>query len=844
MKDQRHPESPLPDDAAGEADPAPANLVDRATDFLGRRTALPWLLLLAALLLVPRLGSFGLWDPQEVRNLDAAREVADGHLIVPERLARPPLPLVIIALGVRLLGHSEAAARMPLVLTGLLGLVAAYLAGTLLLGGSRGRRVGALNLLLLLAAPVFLLGARQVTMHLPALLGHSLAVLGLGALVAPGVGRARVAAGLLGVAGLVMAFFSLGAPLGLCAPLLAVGLALVLAQPGPGRVRLAALLCGAAGLALVPPARIVLAGFLGLQGAGASSFAVYLGGGLAAVAALLLLLGLRTGQGALLCLATLLLPLGLGLVPHLPTTTAGYSSWLGGSLRLPANREIYIDSVLKPLGFQLFPWVALLPAALATLLRPTLAPDAGPLAEDPSEARERFVRTLPLAWFGVTYLFATYQSALIGEVPFPALGALTLAVALALEPRLSERGARDPRLAEHEGRPAGDAEGPYRSPKVEPLRSAPSIFGGLLAALVLVLLSHDIGQYPELYGGSHFSEVLRWPAPMQLDLKLPRGGPMAFSQGQAVTLTLMVLTTLVSVLLAFGLALRGRLGRSLLGAGLVGCLLWTALSAHALVPLIARHVSHRGIYTKYKALGGGELALYALPRTGTRFYEQSAVELASVSALFDFLGKYPGAPPSKRVFAMVGAQELAPIDQFARQGGKRYFVLDDSNAQSLLLSNLLRPGEVDLNPLRRLVLDQAPTPRVPLKVRFEDRVELIGYDIPPEITRGQDYVVRLYFKVLAPLGGTYKIFMHFDGPGSRVNGDHVPLDGKFPTSYWVPGSYIIDEHLMSSGRMAQPAGSYNVFFGFWPGGDSPRLKVQEGPHDGEHRVKLGMMKVK
>ena len=138
----------------------------------------------------------------------------------------------------------------------------------------------------------------------------------------------------------------------------------------------------------------MLAGFLSLQGAGASPFAVYLGGGLAAVAALLLLLGLRTGQGALLCLATLLLPLGLGLVPHLPTTTAGYSSWLGGSLRLPANREIYIDSVLKPLGFQLFPWVALLPAALATLLRPTLAPDAGPLAEDPSEARERFVRTL------------------------------------------------------------------------------------------------------------------------------------------------------------------------------------------------------------------------------------------------------------------------------------------------------------------------------------------------------------------------------------------------------------------------------------------------------------------
>ena len=66
------------------------------------------------------------------------------------------------------------------------------------------------------------------------------------------------------------------------------------------------------------------------------------------------------------------------------------------------------------------------------------------------------------------------------------------------------------------------------------------------------------------------------------------------------------------------------------------------LTRHALVPTISKHVSHRGLYTRYKALGGGELALYSLPRTGSRFYEQGATEVSSIGALFDF---YEGDGP-------------------------------------------------------------------------------------------------------------------------------------------------------------------------------------------------------
>lgn len=127
---------------------------------------------------------------------------------------------------------------------------------------------------------------------------------------------------------------------------------------------------------------------------------------------------------------------------------------------------------------------------------------------------------------------------------------------------------------------------------------------------------------------------------------------------------------------------------------------------------------------------------------------------------------------------------------------------------------------------------------------FDDRIELIGYDAPAEVSRGDEIVIRLYYKVLTPLAGSYKVFLHFDGMGARFNGDHLPMDGRFPTSYWAKGHYITDEHRVPTSRLNQAAGYYQIFTGLWPGGDGARLKVTAGPHEPDHRVRLGIIKVK
>jgi hypothetical protein len=276
-------------------------------------------------------------------------------------------------------------------------------------------------------------------------------------------------------------------------------------------------------------------------------------------------------------------------------------------------------------------------------------------------------------------------------------------------------------------------------------------------------------------------------------------------------------------LFAYGLALVNALG-----------------TVYWLVPELSKHLSSKGLFSRYQALGGsdGELGQYHAAGKGIDYYFRGkATDLMTLDQLFSFLGK------PRRTFVVMPAEELPAIDQYAKTHSQPYLVIDDTNSRFLLLSNRLGPGEQDRNPLRRLVVRDLPRqPQHVVNANFEDKVELVGYDAPNTVDRGRQFTITLYYKVKAPLGTNYKVFVHFDGPGHRVNGDHVPLDGKFPTSNWVPGYYIIDEHPMTAERTGTPEGVYKIYTGFWLG--SQRLQVKSGPSDGENRVQLGTVVVR
>jgi hypothetical protein len=279
--------------------------------------------------------------------------------------------------------------------------------------------------------------------------------------------------------------------------------------------------------------------------------------------------------------------------------------------------------------------------------------------------------------------------------------------------------------------------------------------------------------------------------------------------------------------------------RYIFGASTVA-LVFAGWCAFYLTPQLSLHLSNKGLFEIYHTCraDGEKLAQYQVPGRGAVYYNNGEVEeLRSQDQLFQTLRD------SNRWFVLVPSTQLAQLDQAARQAKVTYYVLDDRSSQFLILSNQLRGScNKDLNPLRRYVLDHPPKVPKAISANFENKVKLLGYSVADEVTRGGKFPITLYFQVLDKVPSGYKLFLHFDQPAARFHGDHEPLDGKFPTQYWLPGEYIIDTHEVEIPFITTSSGPYTIYMGFWRGEE--RLKVVAGPNDGSNRVPIGRIRVK
>ncbi|NOZ87370.1 MAG: glycosyltransferase family 39 protein [Deltaproteobacteria bacterium] len=120
------------------------------------------------------------------------------------------------------------------------------------------------------------------------------------------------------------------------------------------------------------------------------------------------------------------------------------------------------------------------------------------------------------------------------------------------------------------------------------------------------------------------------------------------------------------------------------------------------------------------------------------------------------------------------------------------------------------------------------------------KVELIGYRISStSVKPGGTFRLELFYKVLAPLGDDYMIFVHADRvkpPFRRTLSDHVPAQGRHPTFDWKPGQIVRDETVLTIGG-DWPAGQVEIFTGLFKGPN--RLPVDQlDKQDGHNRVRL------
>jgi Dolichyl-phosphate-mannose-protein mannosyltransferase len=778
-------------------------VLDRLRRTLGSIPEWGWALLFALVVCLPRLGGFGFWDPWELKLADQARDmVRAGHLFDATAGGKypqvPPLTLALAALGIKVFGASELGARLPIALAGVGALMAVYWAGA----GMFRRRAALLGTLVLGSMTMFVLEARQLTTDVPLMAALALAMGGLGRYAWPATGRRRLGDLAVGVVGLGLGFLGGGALTGVVLPTLALVATLVV------------------GYGLVPQEHGIDDGTADLAPAGIGPD-VPAGQPFGAGA-------LRPGGRAFPVFAIL----GVGslvlLVASMTGIVAGrYSPLLGGIPRSGAPTHTF-ETLVRELGFGLFPWSAV---AVFALARPLIRLDGD---GERTNARLAFGQLFLFLLAGLGFALSTYRLIIFGEARSISIPAIALAVGVFLDEAL------------------------------EGNRSEP--VAGLLMATGTMIVARDFYLAPEELASVHLFEKVKWPSVVSIgELVLIVGLFAALGVYVGLATRGRALGRVAARELVGASARRRRLERGIVEIGRWGlqgaiavAILFTLYVAQGLVPKLSTHFSFKPALESYARFAhpGDKIARYHVEGHGTGFYgSDNIVDVPSQDGLLTFL-----RDPS-RVFALVSTDDLASLDAAFKRGKQDYYVLDAASSRFLLLSNQLATGEHDTNPLKKDVW-MAPTPptlttgwnpnekppwtwRIPLGSTFSDEIELVGADFPETVRRPGKIPLDLFFRVKKAPPSGYKIFVHFDGPAApRVIGDHDPVNNAFPTAYWLPGEYVRDHFETEVPLMTTPAGTYTVFIGFWPGGEAKRLKVTQGPQDGVDRVRVGTLEVK
>lgn len=800
----------------------------RPLEILRTPALLPvWVLALALLCLLPAIGTPGLWEPQEMAVADEAAARADGTYQVAQpatSCARRPdasgprtLTPRAAAFGLDTFGTSDGAARLPLALLGVLGALGVF--GCAWRLGSP--RAGFLAGLVLVSFPVWGLSSRQLTSELPVAVGATLLVYGLLALSRPArrgatvlavdVGGALVALG----AGAWLAFHGGGVLLGLVPPLAAVAIA------------------GGLGLPLAAAALVHLWRAIDRRQLRAPAPWPEVPRLLVALLAALAALGL----GVWLVIQIFDLgPLTVGtrqVFGKSILTSDCWSSALGGVWKADDDLRATYDNLFGQAGFGMFPWAVLVPLALAAL------------ATGAAGEHRRHGGAVALAWAVAAWLVAAVFTRKVGFALYAGFPACAVGLGLWLDAVLERR--------DQLARPARDAGA---GPAIAPAPGLSTTAWALVGLVVLagtIVMSKDLSAFPErltslLVG----SDQIKYP-PNARFLGLPmKAWLWVIGLGVAVPLALAAWLWRPPLAPgeAPGFVVRHRLDRlsaPLVVAGLVVTALAGLFWTHGWHRGLSENLSSKRVFQVYRDLRrpGEPLGIMGSMGNAPRYYAGGKTETITGR---DQVLTYLQRP--ERVFALVPGSELCAIHA-ARSDGGGYFVLDDTNARWMLLSNKV-DGARDRNPLATAMTREPPRWLVeageqPLAT-WENQIQLVGVRAPKKVVRGDKFTMTLAYKVIAPVTGSWKIFAHFDGGGSRFQGDHDPIRGRCPTSFWKVGDYILDTFEVEAGNASFATQGYDIWVGFFTG-SNPNWRnmtvtaAPEGMKDGNNRVKVGQLRL-
>jgi hypothetical protein len=122
---------------------------------------------------------------------------------------------------------------------------------------------------------------------------------------------------------------------------------------------------------------------------------------------------------------------------------------------------------------------------------------------------------------------------------------------------------------------------------------------------------------------------------------------------------------------------------------------------------------------------------------------------------------------------------------------------------------------------------EVPPIQYPLSVNLGGQVEFLGYGLKADhVMAGDTLHLTLYWRALAGMETSYKVFTHLIGDDGRLWGqkDDFPGQGALPTTSWVEGEVIVDEYEIAVDPTAL-AGSYQLEIGMYDPATEARLPI-------------------
>jgi len=126
-----------------------------------------------------------------------------------------------------------------------------------------------------------------------------------------------------------------------------------------------------------------------------------------------------------------------------------------------------------------------------------------------------------------------------------------------------------------------------------------------------------------------------------------------------------------------------------------------------------------------------------------------------------------------------------------------------------------------------------------LELQFEHGITLLGYELQPPALETIDAVsplaVTLYWRCEEPLGTSYKVTVQALSADLRIvaQDDSIPVHWTYPTTAWLPGEVVADDHQLAFTEGAI-AGNYALVVALYDETTGQRLSVRQNEATRDH----------